>query len=221
MKKYNIQVPKEHYYKNYDDLDRFISYFYQIESTIKTEPKNVLEVGVGNKTVSNYLKNVGCDITTFDHDKHLNPDVVGDIRNLLFEDNSFDTVLAFEILEHIPFVDVDKALSELSRISKKNVIVSIPYSCSYIEINFKVSNPIFTKLVHFIVNIPFIHVKINFGATNKEHYWEMGRKNYSKRTVKEKIKKHFIISNEFRPILNPNHYFFVLEKGCDNESIHK
>lgn len=217
MRKYNIQVPKEHYYKNYDDLDRFISYFYQIESIIETRPKNILEIGVGNKTVSNYLKNLGMDVTTLDHDKQLEPDEVGDIRNLFFEDDSFDTVIAFEVLEHIPFSDVDNALSELRRISKKNVIISIPFSYSYIEITFKISNPFFNKLIHFIVNIPFIPIKIVFGVKNNEHYWEMGRKNYPKRIIKEKLMKYFKISNEFRPILNPTHYFFVLEKELSNE----
>lgn len=48
-KEFKIQVPKKHYYKDYDDLTRFVSYFYQIDSLIKTNPKTILEVGVGNK----------------------------------------------------------------------------------------------------------------------------------------------------------------------------
>ena len=53
---FNIQVQREHYNKNYDDLPRFISYFHQIESVINTKSKTVLEVGIGNKTVTNYFK---------------------------------------------------------------------------------------------------------------------------------------------------------------------
>ena len=44
-KKFRIQVPKEHYYKDYDDLTRFISYFYRIDSVIKLNPKIFLEFG--------------------------------------------------------------------------------------------------------------------------------------------------------------------------------
>ena len=53
----------------------------------------MLEIGVGNRTVSNYLKENGVDITTFDFDKELKPDIVGDVRDMKgIKDNSFDVV---------------------------------------------------------------------------------------------------------------------------------
>ena len=42
---------------------------------------------------------------------------------LPFEDNSFDFITAFQVLHHVP--DVDKALKELWRVSKKDAIVLI------------------------------------------------------------------------------------------------
>jgi ubiquinone/menaquinone biosynthesis C-methylase UbiE len=48
----------------------------------------------------------------------------GDIREMPFADSEFDTVTAFEVLEHID--DVDKAIEELKRVTKKNVILSVP-----------------------------------------------------------------------------------------------
>ncbi len=52
--------------------------------------------------------------------------VLGDIVNLPFKDNSFDVVIATEILEHIP--NYQKAISELNRITKPNghIIITFP-----------------------------------------------------------------------------------------------
>ena len=41
-----------------------------------------------------------------------------------FEDNSFDYVMSFQCVEHLP--NPLKALSEMSRVARKKVFVSIP-----------------------------------------------------------------------------------------------
>jgi len=48
----------------------------------------------------------------------------GDLQRLPYEDEEFETVLAFEVLEHID--DVDGVLRELRRVTAKNLIVSVP-----------------------------------------------------------------------------------------------
>ena len=111
MSNFETQVSKEHYnIKEYDTTYRFISYFHQIEETLRTNPRTVLEVGVGNKIVSNYLREYGVKVKTCDFDKGLKPDVVADVRKLPFRDREFDTVIAFEVLEHLPFEDFETAL---------------------------------------------------------------------------------------------------------------
>jgi ubiquinone/menaquinone biosynthesis C-methylase UbiE len=210
-KKTELQVSRDHYFKNYDSIERFISYFHQIDITIKTNPKSVLEIGIGNKTVANYLKERGINLITCDFDPKLNPDKVGDIRDLPLEDKSFDTVIACEVLEHIPFSDFEKSLKELKRVSKNNVIISLPYSCMYFENVFKIAIPFFSKKFRFSLKIPYFFVKIEINSKNKEHYWEIGRKNHSKNKVRSIIKKYFSIEKEFYPDLNSNHYFFVLK----------
>jgi ubiquinone/menaquinone biosynthesis C-methylase UbiE len=49
---------------------------------------------------------------------------VARVQNLPHADNSFDTVTAFEVLEHID--DVSAALGELRRVAKHNVILTVP-----------------------------------------------------------------------------------------------
>jgi 2-polyprenyl-3-methyl-5-hydroxy-6-metoxy-1,4-benzoquinol methylase len=50
--------------------------------------------------------------------------VVSDANRLPFPDNSFDTVIAFEVLEHIE--DVAGVLREFKRVAQKNIIISVP-----------------------------------------------------------------------------------------------
>lgn len=50
---------------------------------------------------------------------------LGDIEQLQYPDKSFDYSFCFECIEHLP--NPIKALQELSRITKKNVFISIPY----------------------------------------------------------------------------------------------
>lgn len=210
-KKFKIQVPKKHYYEKYDNVIRFISYFYQIDLVRKLKPNNVLEIGIGNKTVANYLKQNGIKIDTCDFDKYLEPDYVADIRNLPFEDNSYEVVMAYEILEHIPWEDVDKALSELNRISKKYVIISIPYCSADFELLLKV--PLLSRILkkpflNLFFRIPYFFIDMKFSG---EHYWEMGRKNYPAKKIRLIFQKHFKILKEIRPILTSYHHFFILE----------
>ncbi len=214
MKKtsFPIQVDPSHYVHDYDSAERFLSYYAQIDAAQRTQPKTILEIGIGNKTVCNYLRTLGYAVTTCDFDARLKPDKVGDIRTLPFKDNQFDTVLACEILEHIPFSDVVQALKELQRVTKHAVVVSIPYSCAFVENVLAISIPFLHKQFRFAFRIPYFLFKIIFGGKNKEHYWEMGRRYYSKRRIRRLLRHYFTIEREFQPLLNSRHYFFVLRK---------
>ncbi len=200
-----IQVNREHYFKGYDTLPRFISYFYQFDLIRQTGAKTVLEVGIGNGTLANYLKSNGIDVTTCDFDKSLQPDKVGDIRNLPFKNEEFDVVVAFEVLEHLPFEDFVLAISELHRVSKKYVIISIPYSSLFFEMTF--NSPRFLKRIH--LHIPYFFLK---PQKSMHHCWEMGRKGYSAGRIRRVLSKWFKITKEVRPYMNVSHHFFVLEK---------
>jgi len=65
------QVSRKHYFKKYDGLHRFMHYWMQIEEVFDKKVKTVLEIGCGNKTIANYLKNYGYSVTTFDFAKDL------------------------------------------------------------------------------------------------------------------------------------------------------
>lgn len=194
--------------KGYDTWRRFISYFYQIDTLVSLEPKNILEIGIGNGLVSNQLKYYGFDVTTCDFDEHLKPDVVGDIRNLPFKNASFDAVACYEVLEHLPFEDFQNALKELHRVSKRHVVISFPYITSNLFAYFRLFPRTNTRFFFFRLyeRSRTVH------KFDGQHYWEMGKKGYGKALISEIIDKSgFHIRNEFTPFVH-FHYFFVLEK---------
>lgn len=53
--------------------------------------------------------------------------VAGDIKKLQFPDSSFDLVMCAEVLEHIPEEFLGAACSELARVSKKYLMIGVPY----------------------------------------------------------------------------------------------
>lgn len=198
--------------EKYDKLERFISYYYQIKLVREISPKNLLEVGIGSKVVSEYLKSMGIKVTTCDINPALLPDKVGDLRNLPFENETFEAVAVFEVLEHIPFSDLEQALKEISRVSKKYAIISLPYRhiCFEMILKFPFIRTILKKsFLDFCFRFPLVfHNEKDLG----EHHWELGLKKYSFKIIRKHLSRHFKIIKEARPVLNSYHHFFILEK---------
>jgi len=208
-----VQTKKTQYFsEQYSSLQRFISFYFQIDSIRNLRPTSVLEIGIGNKVVYNYLKNSGMKIVGADNNKDLEPDVYVDLTNipLPFENDAFDCIAAYEVLEHVPFDLFSGILVELNRISKRYVVISLPY----IILNTYGFIKPFSMLPTLYFMIRCCEAFFTTKTITLEHDWEMGRRGYSKKNVKETIKKTGLtIKKEFTPFLNPCHYFFVLEKN--------
>jgi SAM-dependent methyltransferase len=83
-----------------------------------------LDVGCGSKEIS-----VAVNAVTVDVNRRQRPDVVASIMHLPFRDSCFETVLAFEVIEHVE--NGESALLELKRISRNKVILSVPNPLRY------------------------------------------------------------------------------------------
>lgn len=187
----------------YDYQERWISYWHQIDEVLKLEPETVLEIGIGNKMVSDYLKKQGIEIATLDMDKDLSPDFVANVIKMPLADNSFDLVLCAEVLEHLPFENFEKSLLELKRVTKKCIVLSLPHFGPPIKFSFKIP---FIKEVKIAFKIPY-HPKHQFHG---EHYWEIGKRGYPSRKIRNIIKRYFRIKKEFIPFENQYHHFYIL-----------
>ena len=203
------QVDSSHYFnKSYDSKKRFISYWYQINEIVNLNPKKILEIGIGNGFVSDYLKNRNFKISTMDIDNKLNPTVVGDVVNMQFPDKSFDVVACFETLEHLPYKDFHPALMEMFRVSNRYVILSLPDVNKCLNISVKISEKSFFQKT--IIFPKLIKTRHKFDG---EHYWEIGKRHYSLTKIIGNIQKAgFRIKKTYKVFENPYHRFFILNK---------
>lgn len=200
------QVPKEWYrFEHYGGVSRFVSYAHQIGTILATNPQSVLEVGVGDHVVGSYIKrqtaiaHTGVDIA-----EDLKPDVIADIRKLPFPNKSFDTVCAFEVLEHLPFDDFDVTLGELTRVAKRYLLVSLPHFGPPAKFLLKLP---FIPEIRFALKIPYPIAH----AFNGEHYWEIGKRGYPPSRIRSLISRYASIEREFVPFENQYHHFFVVK----------
>lgn len=201
------QVDKEAYkFEHYSHPGRWVSYYFQIKEVLRSNPKSVLEIGSGDGVLKSYLReNTDIQYTNVDVADDLHPDFIGSVTELPFADNSYDVVCAFEVLEHIPFEEFEKALSELARVSRGSVVLSLPHFGPPVQLLIKIP---LLKEIRFSWKVPF-HKEHVF---NGQHYWEIGKKGYTVKHICAILKKYFEVINEFIPFENQYHHFFVLEK---------
>src|SRR3989344_2955653 len=203
-----VQITKEAGYKagTYAKLDRFASYAIQTQFIVATNPSRVLEIGVGDGVVSGHFRrHSDIPYTTADFAADLSPDVVADVRALPFDDNSFDTVCAFQVLEHLPFEDFEKAVGELMRVAKKYVIISLPHFNHPLKFSLKI--PLFPE-IKICIRLP--HPKKH--VFDGQHYWEIGKRSFPPRRIRAVFEKYAALEQEHVPFENPSHHFFILKK---------
>lgn len=89
----------------------------------------IVEIGCGNGYLLNIIVSLGynditgCDIVDQKLGKNIKF-VKGNIEKLPFRDNEFDIVLCNHTLEHV--LNLDKAVKELLRITRKKIIITVP-----------------------------------------------------------------------------------------------
>ncbi len=210
-----VQVNKEHYnFSEYVSVDRWNSYYYQLTEAMASGNKRILLIGVGDGIVSDLLTKFGCNVTTFDFDKELNPDIVGSVTDIdKILKNKYDVILCCQVLEHIPFDIFAETIKRICDCVNDGgrFILSLPDH--YLRWNLRINIPKIPE-----ANIQMLSPRLfqrNWDIDrdgNGEHYWEIGAKGSSKKLVKNILKKYFKIEKEYLPDGNMYHIFFVLRK---------
>jgi len=192
-------------FSSYVSKYRYNSYWHQLDETLKSQPKTVLEIGVGSSVTSSYLKHLGIDVVTLDIEHELNPTICGSVSDLPFADNSIDTVVCCQVLEHLPFELFKKCLSELHRVCKNTLVLSLPDKTPGISIILRMPNFLFKDFSFYIpwaIREPIKEVK--------EHHWEIGRRGYPAKRIKECIGQlPFNLETSYRVPEYPYHHFFI------------
>lgn len=95
--------------------------------------KSIIDVGCGDGKLTGMLRSAGYTVMAVDQSatalKHV-PEpkqcISGD--RLPFDDEAFDLAVCSEVLEHLPEPLLSGVVSELQRVSKKTIIVTVPYN---------------------------------------------------------------------------------------------
>ena len=139
-----VAIKLKEYYENSDDyLVRLNSkeiikpYLFMINKFLPNKRIKVLEIGCGSGISTKFIKNmkpknflVAVDISKkfieYAKDNYNHKDIIfkqDDVMKLSFRENSFDYILMYNVIEHVPYPQ--KALDEVSRVIKKGGCVLI------------------------------------------------------------------------------------------------
>lgn len=124
-----------HYDADYAGPTRFFSFAQQIASALEVRPQTVLEVGVGTGVTAHMLRRVGVRVTTLDAESSLSPDLLADVRDIPAADGAFDVTCCCQVLEHLPWQDFPSAISELRRVTRKRLVLSLPDSTRFVSVS--------------------------------------------------------------------------------------
>jgi SAM-dependent methyltransferase len=94
--------------------------------------RRILEIGARDGYVTRALAERFQEVVALDLDKVdiVHPrieTVVGDVRELDFQDGSFDVVLCAEVLEHVAPTGLRTACNELARVTGGSLLIGVPY----------------------------------------------------------------------------------------------
>lgn len=166
------QVNKSHYnFSEYTDKRRWASIWHQVDEICKLSPNTVLEIGPGPGTLKHIMHSLGINVQTVDLDPDLSPDYVASVTQLPIQNCSFDLVCAFQVLEHLPFESSIIAFSEMVRVAKKYVLISLPDAQNRFSICYENAKNIPGYITEKIFDSFFAGcIPIYWGANNIDKY---------------------------------------------------
>jgi SAM-dependent methyltransferase len=200
-----IQVPPEHYdFERYDDRERWMSYWHQIRVVMRVRPRRVLEIGPGSGVFRSYLQRAGIEVKTLDIDPSRGVDYVGDLTRLdevLPAGMTFDAVCAFQVLEHLPFAELEACLAGIARRAAPHVFISLPYRGLWVRWAFWWGDAKLSLGHKFM--LPWKQ------RPCPEHHWELGY-GYSARRLTRIFERHLDVGERGFVPENPYHYMWSL-----------
>lgn len=202
-----VQVAPQHYdFERYDDRERWMSYWHQIRAVLRVRPRRVLEIGPGSGVFRSYLQRAGVEVETLDIDASRGVDHVGDITRLdevLPPGRSFDAVCAFQVLEHLPFADLETCLAGIAKRAAPHVFISLPYRGLRLRWSLWWGDHQLSLGHKFM--LPWT------ARPCPEHHWELGF-GYSARRLTRIFRRHFDVESRGFVPENPYHYLWCMRR---------
>lgn len=129
-----FELSREEFLAKLDFLN-WDRYFAITKELTLLQPKSILEIGPGEGTLKRLFAPFVERYATMDVNPKLEPDVLGDIRSQQAGlDGKFDVVIAADILEHIPFPEVEAALRNIHTYlaPSGHALITIPHRAWFV-----------------------------------------------------------------------------------------
>ncbi|HEX9780152.1 MAG TPA: methyltransferase domain-containing protein [bacterium] len=193
----------------YETPQRLASYHYQIQAAMPelADASLIVHVGTGAGFIPWYAGRLGCRgrFLDVDIDPARSPEVLTSVTALGLATACADIAFCCQVLEHLPFSELDAALAELARVLRPGgkLILSLPHGGFYVQLEARLPK------VRWAGRLPVPFLKTRRHPHDRKHQWEINRRGYSETRVRGMIARRFRIAREFRPRENPYHQFFV------------
>lgn len=195
------------------DLKQLYSYIYQLRYTMASSPHKILYVGKSHGVAPYLISHCPGDpeVMTLDIDERYQPDILGSVLDIPFDDNSFDVAVCCQVLEHLPFESFVPALREMYRVTKNHLVLSLPDLRFFW--GFRIKGPLIN--IAFQLNFPrfFARPSHEKRLNDTGHHWEIELKQTPFRKVKKAIRDSgWVIDKITRVYDRSYHTFFYLSK---------
>jgi len=207
-------------FQSYNTKHRRFTYWHQISTILASDPKTVLEIGVGTGLVSSYLRSLGVEVTTVDINPSLKPNYVGSVLDLeeIVQEKKYDVVLCARVLHHLPYKSFPKAIEQISLVSSKAAVVTLPVDDFRVYFMSRVTS----SSIHTIsIPIPLFVKRLIVSVLNgtkegskfKSGLWKINDKTkVSYSDIKSIVEKQWSIVDDYKIPEDSAHYLMQLEK---------
>jgi len=145
------------------------------------------------------------ELTTLDVEDSVQPDVVGSVTALPFDDDAFAVAVCCEVLEHLPWDQAATAARELRRVTTGRLVCSVPDVRYYAGLTAFAGIKILRKTLR--LDIPRLLGRQLPPGSN--HRWEVGRGRSAGEFRRLLQDAGWVIEHEFRDERNPYHRFYI------------
>lgn len=161
---------------------------YLLHKLKETKFDSILEVGSGNGRLIGAVKeafpveccsaDINKQLAEYVSDKYKIKTYVKDICDLGLEDNSFDLVYTYQVLQHVPQNRIHKALKELKRVAKREIWLLEGYIGQYYRNDYEYGKGIKTHSVDggsFAYYYDDMDVGVYYSEMAKYKTWDNGK----------------------------------------------